>query len=189
MKLIRTKLRCDRRGFTLLEMMFACLLMTVIMAGVFQAVIAVMRNDRTTSLESELYMDANRAVERVQRGGDGLAGLMKARIDSVAIGAGSDSISFSVDTNSPYTSDAADDTDMSVYIVDADGVPATADDNTLMLDPDTSAAGNEIALCAGVSSLGFVQSGSLVTMTIEVERTMRGTPIRVSAQQDVYVRN
>lgn len=178
-----------RRGFTLLEMMFACLLMTIVMAGVFQSVLAVMGNDRRSSMEAELYLAANKAVERVQRGSDGLAGLMKSREDSVTIGAAGDSITFSVDENDPYTSDPADDTTMSVYVVDVDGVPGTTNDNTLMLDPDTAVVGDEIELCVGVFDLEFIKDERLVTMRVEIERTVRGLPLRVNAQQDIYVRN
>ena len=177
------------QGLTLPEMIFACLIMTIIMAGVFGSVLAVMGNDRRTSAEAELHADVNRALERVQRGSDGLAGLMKARNTSVIIGAEGDSVTFSVDENSPYTSSTGDDTAMSVYVLDTDGVAATTDDDELILDPDTAVDGNEISLCRGVADFGISKDDRVVTMDIKVQRVVRGSTIFANAQQDVYLRN
>ncbi len=178
-----------QNGFTLLEMMFACFVMSIIMAGIFGTVIAVMKNDRRSSVEAELYAAASRAVERVQRGGDGLAGLMKAREASVSIGAAGATVDFDVDQNNPYTASTADDTQMSVYVLDVDGVPATVEDDQLIMDPDVTAPSDEMILCEGVADLNFSKNDRLITMTIELERSVRGQPIRVNSQQDIYLRN
>ena len=179
----------SERGMTLAEMMVACLIMTVIMAGVFGSVLTVMKNDRRSSVEAELHADVNRVLERVQRGSDGLAGLMKARSASVVVGAGGNSITFGVDENGTYTSSTGDDTAMSVYVFDADAVPGTTDDDELVLDPDTTVANDEVLLCSGVADVDFSKSGSLVTMTVKAQRVFQGSTVVFNASQDIYLRN
>jgi prepilin-type N-terminal cleavage/methylation domain-containing protein len=179
----------NRRGFTLMELMVVVALMTVMMAGVFKAVLTVMRNDMKTSAKSELYMEALKTMNRIESGDRGLYGLIKARNASVVIGAGGTSINYSVDKNATYTSSTADDTAVRIYVSDVDGVPATITDDMVMLDPDTAVLNDTISLGDGVSGLTFTQTGRVIKVAFTLQRVVRGVTYKTNVTQDIYLRN
>jgi len=147
--------------------------------------------DRDSRVEALLTAEATDIMERLQRGDQALYGLMKGRFDSISVAADGSSIDFSVDTNSVYTADTADDIQMSIYYDNGDGDDATYEDNAVMFDPDTSMAGDEFVVGRNVSDLNFEDDAATNMVTIDVELTaMRGAEeVTVTFSREVYMRN
>jgi len=181
----------NTRAFTLVEIMAASLILTLI----FGAVIGIHRQARTMGrdarTESALFLEGARVLDRIERGEQGLHGLMKARAGSIAITNGGRRIDFQVDTNAQYTQSTADDKSMSVYFDNGDGSDSTFTDNTVVLDKDASGSGSGtlLTIARDVENIQFELNGEVVEASVTVTKDVAGKSVRLEMARNIYVRN
>lgn len=180
-----------RKGFTVVELLVASLILTLIfgvVVGVHRQARYMQRDSRT---EAALFLEGARLFDRIERGEKGLHGLMKARADDVTITSGERRINFNVDTNAQYTQSTADDKTMSVYFDNGDGVDSTFADNTVVFEKDSSGTGSGtlLTIARDVENIQFQLSGKVVTASVTVARNVGGQTVRLEMTRNIYVRN
>lgn len=176
-------------AFTIAELLVSLFVLTLIVLSVTAIFAAAGRMTERSRAEARLFSEGLSVMNRIQRGESGLWGLMKARSDSAVVSQAGAQIDFSADKNDDYTSSTADDVAMRIFFDDGDGNAATLDDNTVVLDPDTAAAGATIPIGRNVEELNFAVAGDVVTVSVVLADTVRGETIRIAASRDILMRN
>jgi type II secretory pathway pseudopilin PulG len=177
------------KGMTLVEVMFATLIMGFMSLVLYSIAIAAMNTEKASQVESDLYLQGSMMIERIQVGEQGLYGIMKSRANSIAVSDDATQIDFSVDTNEDYTTDEDDDTNMSLYTDDGDLDPMTLEDNLLVFDPDTNVDDDEIILGTNVESVAFDFDGDKVTVDLSLTERIKGNARSINVSREIWVRN
>lgn len=176
-------------GFTLVEVMVATGIFLFAVSITFSVMLTSLRMDRNTQSEAILHQQGAKILNRIVMGEQGKFGLLKASLSSISISPDQTGISFSADTNSTFTVSTADDVAMSFSYSDADGDPATYEDNTVVFDPDTAVAGNELTVGTNVAGIQFSQAGGVITVVLRLAETVNGQTEFLRLSRDIWVRN
>lgn len=174
---------------TFVELLVGMAILTAVLSCTLSLFVSAMRSYSKAQVESDLYREGVYVMEMIQRGEDGLFGIMKARSDTLAVSAGSDSVTFSVDKNADYTEATADDIPMSISFDNGDGNDDTLEDNAIEIDPNTNVAGNELYVGHYLESVTFSLNGDVVTVNLSLSGTFRDEPVRLSLSRDILMRN
>lgn len=151
--------------------------------------ILAMKMDRSARVESILFSEGYQIMDRIQFGDQGLHGVMKASAASVSISGDQKSISFLVDSNATYTTNAGDDTTSSIYYSNGDGDDTTYEDNVLIVDPNTGVVSDEYTIGSGISNLSFAESAGVITVNLSVTDTIAGEDVNINLSRSLWMRN
>jgi prepilin-type N-terminal cleavage/methylation domain-containing protein len=157
-------------GFTLVEVLVASLIALLVLGAVISIQMMSTRTFAEGSADVLLERTGNLIMERIVRGPSGDGGLREARLSTVsATGGSAPRITFSVDKNNPPTFSTADDTQCAIYLEGA------GDARKVMYDPDTTIAGNEVALHpeALVTEMNVTVHPKYVDIELVLERTVQ----------------
>ncbi len=179
----------NKRGFTLPEVMVAVFLLSLAGMMTLGSTILAMKMDRTVRAESLLYSEGYQIMDRIQFGDQGLYGVMKASAASVNISVDQKQISFLIDSNATYTTNAADDATSSIYFSNGDGDDATYADNVLIVDPNIAAVNDEYTIGSGIANLSFSESSGVVTVDLTVTDTVTGADVSINLSRSFWMRN
>jgi len=174
-------------GFTLVEVMVACLIGVLVLAAVIAIQMMSTRTFAEGSADVMLERTGNMIMERIVRGPAGRYGLREARLSTIVATGGSESlVSFTVDRNDPPTFDTSDDTQCAVYLAGYEGA------RKVMYDPDTSVEDNEIELHpeALVSEMNVTVFADYVDVELVLQHTVQpfGSEMEVRVSTSVQPR-
>lgn len=156
-----------RKGFTVIEFLIASTIMVLVTGGIMAIFLMSMNTWKEGSAQLVLQRKASMVMEKIVRGVDGENGVREAGSISIP---SSDTIR--------YTS-GIDGTERSFYLSTSD----------LMYDPDTSTAADEYSIADKIDGLTFSISGSMVTINLSMQDTVRDTTIDVDFTTNVKLRN
>ena len=177
------------KGLTFVELLFSSIILVMVMLVTVSIFNMTGRMTQNSHIESELYAEGMYVMDMIQRGESGLYGIMKARSSTLAVAVDGKSVTFLVDKNSNYSTSTADDINMSIAFDNGDGNNATLDDNSVVIDPNTTVAGDGIEVGRYLEDLTFSEAGGVVTVDLVMTRSTRAGPRTLEFSREILMRN
>lgn len=157
----------NRKAFTLIELLIASLIGTLVVAGVWFIYLMSTNIWKEGYVQVTLQQEAGLAMDKMVWGMDERNAIREAS-----------SVSIPNSYTIKYTS-GIDSVERSFYL----------ENGEILYDPDTSSTDDEYAIAEDVSSLTFSQTGDVVTITLNAQQDVRGKYINVLLTTRVALRN
>lgn len=150
-----------------MELLIAVTITTLMVAGILAVYLKSLTAWHEGSVQLTLQRKSSMVMERMVRGVDGTNGIREAG---------------NITVPNSYTiqyASGVDGTERSFYLSGSD----------IIYDPDTSLADDESSIAEKISSLTFILSGNMVTITLNMQEAVRDRNLQIDLTTRIKVRN
>lgn len=150
-----------------MELLIAATITTLMIAGILAVYIKSLTAWHEGGVQLTLQRKSSMVMERMVRGVDGANGIREAG---------------NITVPNSYTiqyASGVDGIERSFYLNGSD----------IMYDPDTSLAGDEFSIAEKIGSLTFNLSGNMVTISLNMQETVRDRNLQIDLTTRIKVRN